>query len=106
VQVNRDSGQHRRKRRHDRAWVKAAARELNRPWWEQTYVFGLFIACGSFITGAGLMAVAALGETGSLVFAVVAVTCLLVGYAALRLWWRTFSARVDSNLRLKNEDQT
>lgn len=105
VPVNRDNSHRRRERRHDRAWMKAAGREVNRPWWENAYFLAFFIACGSFITGAGLLAVAALGETGSWVFAVVAATCWLVGYAALRLWWKAFSARVEANLRLKKEDQ-
>ena len=98
-----DRERHGRGRRHDRAWVKAAARELNKPWWEQTYFVGFVIACGSFVVGAGLFAVAVLDEP---VFAIAALACWLVGGAALRLWWRTFSGRVEARLRPKRDEPT
>lgn len=98
-----DPERHGRERRQDRAWVKAAARELNKPWWEQTYLVGLVIACGSFVIGAGLLVVAVLDEP---VFAIAAVACWLVGGAALRLWWRTFSGRIEARLRPEHDDPT
>jgi hypothetical protein len=101
VEVGRE--RYGRGRCHDRAWLKAAARELNQPWWEQTYFVRFVIACGFFVIGAGLFAVALLDEP---VFAIAAVTCWLVGVAALRLWWRTFSGRVEARLRPKRGDLT
>jgi hypothetical protein len=62
-------------------------------------MFGLFIGVACFGAGALLLVLAAFGEDSWWVFVIVGVFSWLVGAAALRLWWITFTVRVDNALQ-------